>query len=80
MLNLSVRFPNYSFLCFAFPSEIRRKIYTTNAIESMNGSLRKVIKFQQIFHSAAAFKLSSNHESAYFEEVDDADLWLEAWP
>ena len=40
----------------------------------MNGSLRKVIKSQQIFHSAAAFKLSSNHELTYLEEVDDVDL------
>ncbi|NUN66290.1 hypothetical protein HCU40_16415 [Pseudanabaena biceps] len=43
---------------FVFPPEIRRAIYTTNAIESMNSSLRKVIKSQQIFPSdAAAFKL-----------------------
>ncbi|MCA6596681.1 MAG: transposase, partial [Pseudanabaena sp. M046S1SP1A06QC] len=43
---------------FAFPSEIRRAIYITNAIESMNSSLRKVIKSQQIFPSdEAAFKL-----------------------
>ncbi len=43
---------------FAFPPEIRRAIYTTNAIESMNSSLRKVIKSQQIFPSDdAAFKL-----------------------
>ena len=34
---------------FAFPHEIRRAIYTTNAIESMNSSLQKVIKSQQIF-------------------------------
>ena len=31
---------------FAFPPEIRRVIYTTNAIESMNSSLRKVITSQ----------------------------------
>ena len=43
---------------FAFPPEIRKAIYTTNAIESMNSSLRKVIKAQQIFPSdEAAFKL-----------------------
>jgi transposase-like protein len=36
---------------FAFLPEIRRAIYTTNAIESMNSSLRKVIKSQQIFPS-----------------------------
>jgi putative transposase len=43
---------------FAFPAEIRKVIYTTNAIESMNSSLRKVIKSQQIFPTdEAAFKL-----------------------
>jgi putative transposase len=43
---------------FAFPPEIRKAIYTTNAIESMNSSLRKVIKSQQIFPTdEAAFKL-----------------------
>ncbi|CAN1211321.1 Mutator family transposase [Tumidithrix helvetica PCC 7403] len=43
---------------FAFPHEIRKVIYTTNAIESMNSSLRKVIKNQQIFPTdEAAFKL-----------------------
>ena len=43
---------------FAFPTEIRRAIYTTKALESMNSSLRKVIKSQQIFPSdEAAFKL-----------------------
>ncbi len=36
---------------FAFPTEIRRAIYTTKALESMNSSLRKVIKSQQIFPS-----------------------------
>ncbi|MEO1148593.1 MAG: transposase [Cyanobacteria bacterium J06638_22] len=34
---------------FAFPFEIRRAIYTTNAIESMNMSLRKVIKNHRAF-------------------------------
>jgi putative transposase len=43
---------------FSFPTEIRRAIYTIKAIESMNSSLRKVIKSQQIFPSdEAAFKL-----------------------
>ncbi len=30
--------------CFAFPPEVRRMIYTTNAIESVNARLRKIIK------------------------------------
>jgi putative transposase len=34
---------------FAFPSEIRRAIYTTNAIESMNMTLRKVLKNHRAF-------------------------------
>ncbi len=43
---------------FAFPAEIRRVIYTTNAIESLNYSLRKVIKNRSLFPSEEAiFKL-----------------------
>lgn len=34
---------------FAFPHEIRRAIYTTNAIESLNMTLRKVIKNHRAF-------------------------------
>jgi len=34
---------------FAFPPEIRRAIYTTNAIESLNMTLRKVIKNHRSF-------------------------------
>jgi putative transposase len=34
---------------FAFPPEIRRVIYTTNAIESMNMTLRKVTRNHRIF-------------------------------
>lgn len=37
---------------FAFPSEIRRVIYTTNAIEGYNRQLRKVIKTKGSFPSA----------------------------
>jgi putative transposase len=43
---------------FAFPEEIRRIIYTTNAIESLNMSLRKIIKTRGSFPSEeAAIKL-----------------------
>lgn len=42
---------------FAYPPEIRKVIYTTNAIESMNMTLRKVMKNKRIFPSDdAAFK------------------------
>ena len=34
---------------FAYPAEIRRAIYTTNAIESLNNSLRKVTKNRGAF-------------------------------
>lgn len=34
---------------FDFPPEIRKAIYTTNAIESLNASLRKVTKSRRVF-------------------------------
>jgi putative transposase len=34
---------------FAFPEEIRKVIYTTNAVESLNMSLRKIIKTRGSF-------------------------------
>ena len=34
---------------FHYPSEIRRAIYTTNAVESLNRSLRKIIKTRGSF-------------------------------
>ena len=43
---------------FGYPEEIRRAVYTTNAIESLNMSLRKVIKTRASFpNEEAAFKL-----------------------
>ena len=43
---------------FAFPPEIRRVIYTTNAIESLHMQLRKIIKTRGHFPSdEAAIKL-----------------------
>src|SRR5436309_5571808 len=43
---------------FAHPAEIRKAIYTTNAIESLNMSLRKIIKTRGSFPSEeAALKL-----------------------
>ena len=36
---------------FSYSKEIRKVIYTTNAIESLNGSLRKVIKNKRVFPS-----------------------------
>ncbi len=51
---------NWERLCvfFAYPPEIRRVIYTTNAIESTNMGVRKVIKTRGSFPSdEAALKL-----------------------
>lgn len=43
---------------FAFPLEVRRVLYTTNAIESVNARLRKVLKTRGHFpNDAAATKL-----------------------
>ena len=43
---------------FQFPEEVRKVIYTTNAIESLHSSLRKVTKNRGAFPSEeAAFKL-----------------------
>lgn len=43
---------------FAFPEEVRKIVYTTNAVESLNMSLRKVTKTRGSFPTEeAAFKL-----------------------
>jgi putative transposase len=43
---------------FAFTPEIRRAIYTTNAIESLNYSLRKIIKNRALFpNDEAVYKI-----------------------
>jgi transposase-like protein len=44
---------------FKYPSEIRRAIYTANAIESLNYRLRKVTKNRLLFPSDdAIFKIA----------------------
>jgi putative transposase len=43
---------------FGFPEEIRRAIYTTNTIESLNMTLRKIIKNRSLFpNDEAVYKL-----------------------
>ncbi|WP_408065659.1 transposase [Bathymodiolus septemdierum thioautotrophic gill symbiont] len=43
---------------FAYPEAIRKAIYTTNAIESLNSVIRKSIKNRKIFnHDNSAFKV-----------------------
>ena len=49
--------PNLSTL-FDYPDEIRKIIYTTNAIESLNSVIRKAIKNRKIFpHDNSALKV-----------------------
>jgi putative transposase len=44
--------------CFSYPAAIRRAVYTTNAIESLNFSLRRITKARGSFPSdEAAIKL-----------------------
>ena len=43
---------------FNYPTEIRKAIYTTNMIESLNVTLRKIIKNRSLFpNDEAIFKL-----------------------
>jgi putative transposase len=44
---------------FGYPEEIRRAIYTTNAIESLNMSLRKVIKTRASFPMVAPLAIAA---------------------
>ena len=39
---------------FDYPADIRRAIYTTNAIESLNHTMRKVLKNRKAFHGEQA--------------------------
>jgi len=63
---------------FAYPEEIRRVIYTTNAIESLNNSLRKVTRNRNSFpNDEAAIKL------LYMALKNIAKKWtmpLKGWP
>ena len=64
---------------FEFPAEVRRMIYTTNAVESLHMSLRKIIKTRGSFPSEeAALKLlylALRNASAKWESVQH---WKEA--
>ncbi len=59
---------------FNYPPDIRRAIYTTNSVESLNRSLRKIIKTRGGFpNEEAALKLLFLALAAGGQEVDDAD-------
>lgn len=55
---------------FKYPQEIKTMIYTTNAIESYNRSLRKVTKSKSIFPSDDAL-----HKSLYLATMDISEKW-----
>jgi putative transposase len=62
---------------FAFPPEIRKVIYTTNAVESLNMTLRKVIKTRGSFpNEESAIKL------LYLALRNVAKKWhaIQGWP
>ncbi len=42
--------------CFAFPKEIKKAVYTTNAIEAINRQIRKIIKNKGVFPNDQAVK------------------------
>ena len=64
---------------FAFPGEIRRIIYTTNAVESLNMSLRKIIKTRGAFPSEeAALKLLFLALSNVIDRWDTVQHWKDA--
>ncbi len=63
---------------FSFALEIRRAIYTTNTIESLNMTLRKVIKNRAMFPSdEAVFKILYLVLEKYQQTMDNADCRLE---
>jgi hypothetical protein len=64
---------------FAYPADIRKVIYTTNAVESLNMSLRKVIKTRGSFpNQEAAMKLLYLALEHIAKKVDHAGAELES--
>jgi putative transposase len=59
---------------FAYPEDIRKAIYTTNAIESLNSVIRKAIKKRKLFpHDDAAKKSGLSGDAGSIKKVDYAD-------
>jgi putative transposase len=64
---------------FEFPAEVRRVIYTTNAVESLHMSLRKIIKTRGSFPSEeAAMKLLYLALRNVIAKWDTIQSWKEA--
>jgi putative transposase len=64
---------------FAFPPEIRKVIYTTNAVESLNMSLRKIIKTRGSFpNEEAAIRLLYMALRNHSKKWSSVQGWREA--
>jgi putative transposase len=64
---------------FAFPNEILKVIYTTNAVESLNSSLRKIIKTRGSFpNEEAALKLLHLALRNHSKKWSTVQSWREA--
>jgi putative transposase len=64
---------------FEFPAEIRKVIYTTNAVESLNMTLRKIIKTRPSFPSEeAAIKLLFLALRNHSKKWNSVQSWREA--
>ena len=63
---------------FAYPPEIRKVIYTTNAIESLNSSMRKILKVRRAFpNDEVATKLMYLAPQKHRQTLDTASEGLE---
>ena len=66
---------------FNYPPDIRKAIYTTNSVESLNRSLRKIIKTRgRIPQRRSGAEVAVSRASASREEVDHADPSLAGSP
>jgi transposase-like protein len=64
---------------FEFPAEVRKVIYTTNAVESLHMSLRKIIKTRGSFPSEeAAVKLIYLALRNVIQKWDTVQGWKQA--
>jgi len=60
---------------FSFPQEIRRMIYTTNAVEALHRQFRKVTKAKSSFPTDDALK-----KMLYLATMDMAARYKQGWP
>jgi len=66
---------------FEYPPDIRRVIYTTNAIESLNSVIRKATKQRKVFPTDdSAMKVVYLAIQSAAKKMDHADPQLEACP